>query len=80
MGCDGIWESKKIEEIIVDIKKGIVLHNYDCSKIKDIISKLLDDSIAKSTESKVGTDNMSAIFIRLIYKKEPVNYTVEPKF
>lgn len=59
VGCDGIWETKKTEEICEIIKED--LNNK--KKHDHIVEKLLDQLIAKETQDGLGCDNMSCILI-----------------
>ena len=63
--CDGIWdclsnESASVKAIHSKVKN--VTKPGDCAKV---VEEMLDDILAKDTETGIGTDNMTAILIKL---------------
>ncbi len=61
--CDGIWDCLQNEECVQKISEKIksVSKPVDASKL---VGELLDDILAKDTETGIGTDNMTAILIK----------------
>lgn len=59
IGCDGVWEMLKTEEIVQFIDGKVEA----CEDLKTIMEQLFEKLIAKETISGVGCDNMTAILI-----------------
>ena len=67
MACDGIWDCVTNQECI-DKVDGIIKETnmqQATDGLAKIMELLLDDIIAPNTEDGIGTDNMTAIIIRL---------------
>jgi len=67
MACDGIWDCLSNQECVDKVKEivdedGMQEATDDLNKITE---KLLDEILAPNTEDGIGTDNMTAIIIRL---------------
>ena len=60
VGCDGIWETKKTEEICEIVQGDINAKKENDKTVED----LLDQLIAKETQDGLGCDNMSCILVR----------------
>ena len=60
IGCDGIWETKKTEEICEIVTSEL----NDKKALDKIVEDLLDQLIAKETQDGLGCDNMSCILIK----------------
>ena len=62
--CDGIWDCLSNEECVKAIHSKVknVTKPGDCAKV---VEEMLDDILAKDTETGIGTDNMTAILIKL---------------
>lgn len=62
--CDGIWDCLTNEECVklVHEKMKGVSKPGDCAKV---VEEVLDEILAKDTETGIGTDNMTAILIKL---------------
>lgn len=62
--CDGIWDCltndecvKKVSQMIKEVKPN--------QNESDTCAQVLDDILAKDTETGIGTDNMTIILIRI---------------
>ena len=67
MAWDGIWDCLSNQECVDKVKEivdedGMQEATDDLNKITE---KLLDEILAPNTEDGIGTDNMTAIIIRL---------------
>lgn len=60
MGCDGIWETLKAEEICKMLNDKLT----PTVKISSILDELLDKLMAKDTTDGQGCDNMTSILIQ----------------
>jgi serine/threonine protein phosphatase PrpC len=59
MGCDGIWEIKTNQEMIVWMQTRL-----EKKKFEVICEELLDELVSKDSGNQYGMDNMSAILIK----------------
>ena len=65
MGCDGIWEKKSNEEMVEWVYEQLKEQGNDKDALKNIVTNLLNETIAKDVASSggVGCDNMTCILI-----------------
>ena len=67
MACDGIWDCLSNEECIDRVHQQIKDNGME-EKVDDLhalMEELLDSILAPNTDDGIGTDNMTAIIIRL---------------
>jgi serine/threonine protein phosphatase PrpC len=60
VGCDGIWECKKSEEMTGWIRRRL----DGGERLGRVLEELLDEIVAKDCQDATGTDNMSAILVK----------------
>ena len=68
LACDGIWDCVSNEECIKKVGEELKEKKTADDEIHTVVEGLLDDILAKDTSDGVGTDNMTAILIRLYNK------------
>jgi len=67
MACDGIWDCLSNQECVDKVKEIVDEDGMQeaTDGLNKITEKLLDEILAPNTEDGIGTDNMTAIIIRL---------------
>ena len=68
LACDGIWDCVSNEECIKKVAEDIKEKKPTDDSIHKVVEDLLDNILAKDTSDGVGTDNMTAILIKLYNK------------
>lgn len=59
MGCDGIWQVKKNEEMVSYISQRL----SQKKELTGILEQLLEELVAKENTHEYGMDNMSSILV-----------------
>ena len=67
MACDGIWDCLSNQECVDKVKEIVDEEGMQeaTDGLNKITEQLLDEILAPNTEDGIGTDNMTAIIIRL---------------
>ena len=68
LACDGIWDCVSNEECIKRVAEDISEKKPADDSINKVVEDLLDNILAKDTSDGIGTDNMTAILIKLYNK------------
>ena len=65
LACDGIWDCVSNEEFIKQVAEDIAEKKPADTAIHNVVEGLLDRILATDTSEGIGTDNMTAILIKL---------------
>lgn len=68
LACDGIWDCVSNEECVKKVGDELKDKNTPDDSLHEIVEGLLDSILAVDTSDGVGTDNMTAIMIKLYNK------------
>lgn len=63
--CDGIWDCLSNEEACASIQAKLKKSTLGPKEYHKPVEELLNDILAPDTETGIGTDNMTAILIKL---------------
>jgi len=65
MGCDGIWETVSLPDMVKQIFKDY--NDPSRNMCEEVADNLLDTVIAKDTSLGIGCDNMTMILVKFIH-------------
>ena len=74
MGCDGVWDCVKRQNVCEFIDKQI--NEHPKQNLSDILEVIFEKCVSQASGVVLGTDNMSCIIIQFLNKKDKSDFMI----